>query len=300
MPTVSLRPIVAVLALLLLFPLLPDAAAAAPGDLTDAERQRIEEAGTLTAEERARIDGADELTAEERARIDGARNAVSEVEGRIARVEGEIDATQAELEGLQVELTAASEALTHAQKVAGAAEAAAVDAQQQVQRIRGELSEAQAERDANTQEVRSIARDSFMYGPGASSSMMMIVDGLNNEGGTSDLAQSSHSLDMVLRDRTAVLEDSDRLVAETELLGDEADMLEEAREERLAEADAAREEAAQLHAQVLDLVEQTDTALRRQQDLKAELADEQVQAEAAVADLRAEAAAAAEAREAEA
>lgn len=230
-------------------------------------------------------------SAEELAR---ARDAIGSITNELERAEAELDLIEDELALVEQQLAIASDELAQAEEVSWQATDAANAARDELARVQGELDAArQAEADNHAQ-LTGFARDAYMFGPSATDPTLMLLDGMGRNGG-SDLAKAQQALDVVARDRTQLLEVSEVLVATTASLEQEADLMEQARAEREAEADAAREDAARKHATVMDLLNETEATLERQDELIDELGLERQGAISTLDDLEEEAARAKEA-----
>lgn len=194
-----------------------------------------------------------------------ARATLGTISNELDRSQAELDLVEDELALVEQQLTIASEQLTAAEEVSWTATDAANAARDDLARVQGELDDArQAEAD-NRDELTGFARDAYMYGPSATDPTLMLLDGMRNGG--SDLAKAQQAVDVVARDRSNVLESTERLVATTAALEVEANLMEEARAEKEAEAEAARVAAARQHATVLDLLDQTEAKVQRQEEL---------------------------------
>lgn len=229
--------------------------------------------------------------------IAAAREAIDDIEDDIDRAEAELAVVEDELALVEQRLRIATDALTVAEEVAWQANQAADVARDDLTRVQRQLADARTAEADNQAELVGFARDAYMYGPSAADPMLMLLDGLGRNG-SADLSRAQSAVDVVARDRTQVLEDTERLVATTAGLEAEAEMMEQARADKEAEAEAARDEAATQHAVVLDLLNQTEAKVQRQQELIDQLADERVEAVTTLDDLEEEAARAKAAAEA--
>ncbi len=226
-----------------------------------------------------------------------ARRAIDDISNDLDRAEAELAVVEDELNLVEQQLRIATESLSEAEDVAWRASDAASAARDDLARVQGQLDDARAEEADNQAQLAGFARDAYMYGPSAADPMLMLLDGMSRTG-KGDLSQAQHAVDVVARDRTEILEDTERLVATTAGLEVEAGLMEEARAAREAEAEEARVAAATQHAVVLDLVNETEAKVQRQQELIDQLADERADAITTLDDLKEEAARAKAAAEA--
>ncbi len=225
-----------------------------------------------------------------------ARARLGSIGNELERAQAELDLVEDELALVEQQLRIASEQLTVAEEVSWRATDAANAARDDLARVQGELADArQAEAD-NRDELTGFARSAYMFGPSATDPTLMLLDGMRNGG--SDLAKAQQAVDVVARDRSNVLESTERLVANTTALEVEAGLMEDARAEREAEAEEARAAAAAQHATVLELLDQTDAKVQRQEELIGQLGLEQQDAAASLDELEEEAARAKAAAEA--
>ncbi len=217
-----------------------------------------------------------------------ARNAIGDITNQIDRATAELDLVEDELAILQQKLTIASEQFSEAEEASLQATEAADVARDDLARVQGELAEARAAEAENRALLTGFARDAYMYGPSQTDSTLIMLDGMSRNG-NSDLVKAQQAVDVVARDRSKILEDTEVLVAATAALEEEAAQMEQARAQKEEEAEAARDEAAHRHATVLELVDQTEAKISRQLELLDELGLDRAVAITALSDLEMEA-----------
>lgn len=242
--------------------------------------------------------GAFAQTAPSREDIDDANRRVEQLDDRIAAAEGELETIEASLAGLDDELQAANASLAEADRVAREAQDAADRARAEADRTRRELAIAEAQLAANQERLTTFVRDAYKYGPQAVAPAMAAFERLTSADGPGEIGDTLHLLDVVLGQRTQVVAESTRLLEITAELTEQTRQNERRRRVDAEAAAAALDAAATIHAEVMAVVDRTDAAVRRQQQLVAELTSERSAASQDVDDLERAAREAAEAAEA--
>ena len=207
--------------------------------------------------------------------LDEARQRLDQLEQQEADAQQRVEAARAELDALEPRLRRTSEALDEAQTKADEARREAEAARDRQQRVEERLAEAREKLDATADELASLARDAYMYGPGAAAPMLAAIEQLSEMDSPNEMADVVHMVDVVLGDRVLVIEESQRLIEETALLRREAAKVREAREQEAAEARAAEDEAARRHADMLAVLDQADRAVAIEQQALAEIESQQ-------------------------
>lgn len=226
-----------------------------------------------------------------------ARNAIGTIENDLQRAQAELALVEDELALVQQQLTIASQQLSVAEEVAWQANDAAEAARDDLARVQGELDDARGAEADNLASLTGFARDAYMFGPGATDPTLMLIGGMGGTNG-SDIAKAQQAVDVVARDRTQTLEETEALVATTSGLEEEAGLMEQARADKEAEAEATRQEAARQHAVVMELLDETEVKVGRQEELIDELGITRQEAITTLDELEAEAKRAKEAAEA--
>ncbi len=207
--------------------------------------------------------------------LDEARQRLDQLEQQEADAQRRVEAARAELDALEPRLRRTSEALDEAQTKADEARREAEAARARQQRVEERLAEAREKLDATADELASLARDAYMYGPGAAAPLLAAVEQLSEMDSPNEMADVVHMVDVVLGDRALVIDESQRLIEETALLRREAAKVREAREQEAAEARAAEDEAARRHADMLAVLDQADRAVAIEQQALAEVEAQQ-------------------------
>lgn len=222
--------------------------------------------------------GAFAQTGPSRDDIDEARRRIGQLDDRIAAAERELVAIEAALADLDGELRAATEALAEADATARKAQDAADAARTEAERTRRELATAQGELADNRERLASFARDTYKYGPGTAAPALAAFEQLASADGPNEVGDTLHLLEAVLGQRVRVVEESVRLLDRADQLTAEARRTEEKRRVDAAAAAAALDTAAGIHAEVMTVVDRTDAAVRRQQQVLTELQAERAAA----------------------
>ena len=211
--------------------------------------------------------------------LDEAEQRLDRLEQQELAAQGRVEAARDELEALQPRLERASVALDEAQAEAAVARREAVEARNRQQRVEERLAEAHARLEDTEDELASLARDAYMYGPGAAAPLLAAIEQLSEMQSPNDVADVAHMVDVVLGDRALVIEESVRLIEETAALRREARQVREARELEARQAQVAEERAARTHAQMLAILDQADRAVALEQQALAEIAARQASTE---------------------
>jgi hypothetical protein len=163
------------------------------------------------------------------------------------------------------------------------AEAAAAEASARARAAEEAIADAVEELEANLGTLNGLARDAYKYGAPSTSPAMTTMELMGSD--SDDLAERLHYLTRGMDARSDALERSEVLRVQVEVLTERA--LEEERELRAkeAEAEAKRDEAAELHAQVQDLVSEHSVKLDESKALVAEIEAEHEKAEERVGEL---------------
>lgn len=236
------------------------------------------------------VEEAEQKVEEAEQRVEQLGSRAEQAEQRADSLAGSVESAQqrrraaaAEVERLQGELQEASQQLQAARQRADDAQAAADQAREESQQAQAELEASEAELQDNQDQLSAFARDSYKYGTQNAEPMLAALRSVASAEDPTDLANSLHILELSLGDRSELVTESRRLVAQTAELRDEAKQARQRAEARLAEAVEAREETAGVHARMMQLVAEADAALqaRRQavSDLQARRADMQQTAE---------------------
>jgi zinc D-Ala-D-Ala carboxypeptidase len=136
-----------------------------------------------------------------------------------------------------------------------------------------------------------IARDTYKYGRPAASTAMAMFETVSKSDDTTALADRIHYLQRGVGVRAEAVDRATVLKVEVEHLTNRARVEEEEHQRQLAIADAARDDAAELHAQVAALTDETSYQLERSMQLVAALESEQLDVEARIVNLEAQVAA---------
>ena len=211
--------------------------------------------------------------------LDEARQRLDQLEQQEADAQRRIEAARDELDALQPRIERTSAALAEADAEATAARREAVEARNRQQRIEERLAEAHARLEETEDELASLARDAYMYGPGAAAPLLAAVEQLSEMESPNEVADVAHMVDVVLGDRALVIDESVRLIEQTAVLRREARQVREAREQEAREARVAEEQAARAHADMLAVLDQADRAVALEQQALAEIAARQARTE---------------------
>ena len=219
-----------------------------------------------------------EERASELARLVGeAERALGEVENRLAQLAQDLANAEAELTEAVTAHAAAQQAATEASDRARVAERGLVLAS-------AELAETVVLLD-------EIARDTYKYGRPAASTAMAMFETVSKSDDTTALADRIHYLQRGVGVRAEAVDRATVLQVEVEHLTNRAQAEEEEHQRQLVIADAARDAAASLHAQVQALTDETSYQLERSMQLVAALESEQGDVEARIVSLEAQVAA---------
>lgn len=203
--------------------------------------------------------------------LEDARERLEQLESEEADAEARVAAARDQLEALTPRLRRASEQLEAVEASARSARRAAAEARNREDRLQERLAEAHARLDDNQDELAALARDAYMYGPGAAAPMLAALDQLSTTSNPNEIADVVHMVDVVLGDRALVVEESVRLIEETAYLTEQAEKVREEREREVAEARTAEDRAAEQHAEVLALLDEAQQAVAVEQQALAEV-----------------------------
>ncbi len=216
-------------------------------------------------------------------KLDEARERAQVLEERAGDAEAELRAVEAELEVLEGRLALMEERLAEAVARHREAEAAAVAASVRARAAEDELAAATTELRSNERVLASLARDAHMYGAPSASATMAAVELLGEDSG--ELADRLHYLTRSLGARSNAIERAGALRIQVEVLTERA-LAEEAELRRHEqEAESRRNEAATLHAEVMELVSQQSAQVDRAVRLVAEIETERERTEARIGEL---------------
>lgn len=207
--------------------------------------------------------------------LDEARQRLDQLEQAEVDAQRRVEAARDELEAIQPRLERTSVALEEAQAEATVARREAVEARNRQQRVEERLAEAHERLEQTEDELASLARDAYMYGPGAAAPLLATIEQLSEMRSPNDMADVVHMVDVVLGDRALVIEESVRLIEETAVLRREARQVRQAREQEAKKARVAEERAARAHADMLAVLDQADRAVALEQQALAEIAARQ-------------------------
>jgi zinc D-Ala-D-Ala carboxypeptidase len=209
---------------------------------------------------------------------------VTEAEGALAEVELRLDQLAQELAGAEAELT---EAIT----VHDAAQQAATEASDRARVAEQGLAMASEELAETVVLLDEIARDTYKYGRPAASAAMAMFETVSRSDDSTALADRIHYLQRGVGVRAEAVDRATVLKVEVEHLTTRARAEEAEHQRQLAIADAARDDAASLHAQVSALTDETSYQLERSMQLVAALEDERGDVEARIVSLEVQVAA---------
>lgn len=218
-----------------------------------------------------------------------ARNRIDRLDDRIAATEDELERIEQEIVEVEEELQRATDELLAAQEVADLATEAADAARADLERVQGQLDAAHAALSENEEALAARARSAYMNGPGAADPVLIMLEGLNREDGSGSPADAQAAVDAIVRGQTKVLEDSEDIVTTMAALEEEVALRKQARADKEAEAEAARTKAAEQHARVLELLDETEAKLDRQRELRRSLGNDREEAVGTLEDLEAKA-----------
>jgi zinc D-Ala-D-Ala carboxypeptidase len=223
------------------------------------------------------LEAAEERAAELARLVSEAERALEEVEARLAELARDLADAETELTGAIAAHESAQQAATEASDRARVAERGLVLAS-------AELAETVVLLD-------EIARDTYKYGRPAASTAMAMFETVSKSDDTTALADRIHYLQRGVGVRAEAVDRATVLKVEVEHLTNRARVEEEEHQRQLAIADAARDDAAELHAQVAALTDETSYQLERSMQLVAALESEQLDVEARIVNLEAQVAA---------
>ena len=199
---------------------------------------------------------------------------VAKIVDRVSRVEQRLVAARDHADRVEQKLEAAGRVLEAAELAADKAENRAERARLRSERADADLAAKRDELQVNEDERASVVRDAYMYGPGVASPELAVLHMAESSTPT-DVADVLHMLDVVLVDHGLLVDTSVRLAEESEILATRAQDARAEREREFAAADAAREEAASKHAEVLVLMGEAEQAVAEEQDAIAALQTQQ-------------------------
>ena len=212
-------------------------------------------------------------------------DAVEDANEQVDRLDGEIDVAEDELTtfdqrlaALDDDLRAASEALSAAAERATDAQSAADRARSVAQETGEQLAATQDELGEKREQLAGVARDAYMHGGQPTGALFTALEGLSDADGAEELAAVQSLLEIVVVERSSVVEDTQRLVRRTVELTRAARTAQQQAVAEAAAADEAREEAARRNADVLALADEADRAIRAQQQELAELRSQRAEA----------------------
>jgi septal ring factor EnvC (AmiA/AmiB activator) len=223
------------------------------------------------------LEAAEDRAAELARLVTEAERALGEVESRLAELARDLADAEADLTEAVAAHDAAQQAATEASDRARVAERGLVLAS-------AELAETVVLLD-------EIARDTYKYGRPAASTAMAMFETVSKSDDTTALADRIHYLQRGVGVRAEAVDRATVLKVEVEHLTNRARAEEEEHQRQLAIADAARDDAAALHAQVAALTDETSYQLERSMQLVAALESEQLDVEARIVNLEAQVAA---------
>ncbi len=227
--------------------------------------------------------------------LDEAGERVEELGDGLTTAREQVSIAEQELAAVEVELREASEQLSAAEAAADEADRLAEMARVDADTADRRFGASQAELTANQQRLTAFARDSYKYGAGSQNPAMAMFQRMGSTEDPGEVADTLHLLGIVLGDNAELVGEAQRLVEQTATLADEARDTRRAADQELAAAVAARDEAAALHARVMELLDEAAAAFERQQAAVAAVEAELVGARDELSSLQEQRAAAIEA-----
>ncbi len=215
--------------------------------------------------------------------LEDARERAAELEREGERAQGDLSRAEAELEVLEGRLARLQEELTVALEVHREAERVAADAAARARSAERELAVVGDELAVSERALASLARDAHKYGVSSASSTLAAVEMLDGDAGT--LGDRLHYLSRSMDARSGAIERTAALRVEAAALTERV-RAEEAEKRRLeGDAEAARDHAAGLHAQMMDLVSEQSVQVDRIVRLVADVEAQREAAQARVGEL---------------
>lgn len=206
--------------------------------------------------------------------LDEARERLDQLEDQAAGAEAQLEAARDELEALEPRMRESSQQLAQAQDEADAARRAAAKARRRAERVEERLAEARASLRKSEDELASLARDAYMYGPAAAGPVLGALEQLSETSNPNEVADVMHMIDVALGGRSLVIQEYARLIEETATLTEEAERTRQAREQEAAAARAAEARAAEQHAEMMALLDEADRAVAVERRALAQLESE--------------------------
>jgi zinc D-Ala-D-Ala carboxypeptidase len=223
--------------------------------------------------------------------LEAAEERAAELARLVAEAERQLAEVETRLTQLARDLANAEADLTEAVAAHGAAEQAATEASDRARVAERGLIVASAELADTVVLLDEIARDTYKYGRPAASTAMAMFETVSKADDTTALADRIHYLQRGVGVRAEAVERATVLKVEVEHLSNRAQAEEEEHQRQLVLADAARDEASTLHAQVAALTDETSYQLERSMQLVAALESEQDDVEARIVSLEGQVAA---------
>jgi zinc D-Ala-D-Ala carboxypeptidase len=223
--------------------------------------------------------------------LEAAEQRAAELARLVAEAERALGEVEDRLAQLAVDLAAAETELTEAVTTHADAQQAATEASDRARVAERGLELASAELAETVVLLDEIARDTYKYGRPAASTAMAMFETVSKSDDTTALADRIHYLQRGVGVRAEAVDRATVLKVEVEHLTGRAQAEEEEHQRQLAIADAARDAAASLHAQVQTLTDETSHQLERSMQLVAALESEQGDVEARIVSLEAQVAA---------
>ena len=217
--------------------------------------------------------------------LDEANERVGQLEDQATGARRDLDRVEDDLRTFDARLQAANEALTGADEQASAAALASASADAEAERTRRELDAASAALVANRQALADVVRDAYMHGGSSTSPLLAVLEQLSTATDPSGLSDVLHLLDTVVVERGAVVDDTRRLIRQTDQLTRAAADAAARQADEAATAQVALDRAAALHAETLALVADAEDAAQQQRGLLEELDADRTAAERQVESL---------------
>jgi D-alanyl-D-alanine carboxypeptidase len=230
--------------------------------------------------------------------LDEANERVDQLEDQATGARRDLDRVEDDLRTFDARLQAANEALAGADEQASAAALASASADAEAERTRRELDAASAALVANRQALADVVRDAYMHGGSSTSPLLAVLEQFSTATDPSGLSDVLHLLDTVVVERGAVVDDTRRLIRQTDQLTRAAADAAARQADEEATAQVALDRAAALHAETLALVAGAEDAAQQQRGLLEELDADRTAAERRVESLEDQARRAADAADA--
>jgi zinc D-Ala-D-Ala carboxypeptidase len=235
---------------------------------------------TLSLFSPAHADDPDQLRRE----LSQVEKRAAELAERTVKVEGELAQTRAELDELERKLAEVTERLVAAQEREQRALEDAELARGQAEHAQRQLTASEDALTENADQLGDLARDTYKYGA-PRSSVVSLVGSVTGEGGPGELSDAVQYLNRGVGSWSLLVEESEALVVAVDAAAVRAEEERQRQESLLAEAEAARDEVAEAHAQAADLVSEASLKEEQQKRLAAELAEAQAAARQQIGDL---------------